>query len=242
MIAIEAFAGRVWYGGRHERRSGHLADGSLIGDPARVVMLEQLSDGRALTASELANAAGVSPATASSHLARMRDGGLIVIRAQGRHRYAALAGPEVARALETLTGLAAVLDGPKVRTGPRDPDLRWARVCYDHLAGTLAVRAFDSLSRRRFIAGPGEDLALTKSGEGFLRSLDIEPGAVVTSRRRCCRACLDWSERRSHLAGSVGAALLQRFYTLKWARRDKGSRIVRFSPAGLKAFEKAFPV
>src|SRR5579871_1916413 len=107
--------------------------GSLIGDPARAVMLELLSDGRAFTAGELATAAGVSPATASAHLSRLREGGLIEIRAQGRHRYAALAGPEVQRALETLTGLAAMIDGAKVRTGPRDPDLRRARVCYDHL-------------------------------------------------------------------------------------------------------------
>jgi DNA-binding transcriptional ArsR family regulator len=216
--------------------------GALIGDPARAAMLELLSDGRALTASELARAAGVSPATASSHLARLREGGLIVIRAQGRHRYAVLAGPEVSLALETLTGLAALIDGPKVRTGPRDPDLRRARVCYDHLAGALAVRAFDSLSKRRLIAGPGEDLALTKDGEIFLRSIEIEPDEIVGSGRRPCRACLDWSERRSHLAGSVGAALLRRIYALNWARREKDTRIVRFTPTGVRAFEKTFPV
>jgi DNA-binding transcriptional ArsR family regulator len=216
--------------------------GALIGDPARAVMLQLLSDGRALTPSELADAAGVTQQTVSSHLARLKAGGLIEMRAQGRHRYVSLAGAEVAEALEALMGLAARIDGPKVRTGPRDPDLRRARVCYDHLAGGLAVRAFDSLSKRRLIAGPGEDLALTRAGEAFLVSLKIAPEDWNTGRRRPCRACLDWSERRSHLAGGVGAALLQRVFALNWAGRDKGSRIVRFTPAGVRAFEKVFPV
>jgi DNA-binding transcriptional ArsR family regulator len=216
--------------------------GSLIGDPARAVMLELMSDGRAFTAGELAAAAGVSPATASAHLARLREGGLIEIRAQGRRRYAALAGPEVHRALETLTGLAALIDGAKVRTGPRDPELRRARVCYDHLAGALAVRAFDSLSQGGLIVGPGEDLELTSAGEAFLRSLGIDVDDIVKGRRRACRACLDWSERRSHLAGSVGSALLQRVFALNWARREPDSRVVRFTPAGTRAFEAAFPV
>ena len=215
--------------------------GALIGDPARAIILQLLSDGRALTPSELADAAGVTQQTISSHLSRLRAGGLIVMRSQGRHRYASLTGPDVARALETLSGLAAQIDGPKVRTGPRDPDLRRARVCYDHLAGGLAVRAFDSLSKRRLIAGPGEELTLTRAGETFLASLAIAPEAWNSSRRRPCRACLDWSERRSHLAGSVGAALLRRIFALNWARQDIASRIVRFTPAGVKAFEKTFP-
>jgi DNA-binding transcriptional ArsR family regulator len=193
--------------------------GSLIGDPARAVMLQLLSDGRALTPSELADAAGVTQQTVSSHLARLKAGGLIEMRAQGRHRYVSLSGPEVARALETLSGLAAEIDGAKVRTGPRDPDLRFARVCYDHLAGGLAVQAFDSLSKRKLIAGPGEELALTRAGEAFLASLRIAPEEWNSGRRRPCRACLDWSERRSHLAGGVGAALLQRIFDLNWSRQ-----------------------
>ena len=215
---------------------------SLIGDPARALMLQSLSDGRALTPSELANATGVTQQTVSAHLGRLKAGGLIEMRAQGRHRYVSLAGPEVARALETLSGLAAQIDGPKVRTGPRDPDLRRARVCYDHLAGGLAVRAFDSLSQRRLIAGPGEELALTRAGEAFFASLTIAPEVWNSGRRRPCRACLDWSERRSHLAGGVAAALLARIFALNWARQDKASRIVRFTPAGVRAFEKTFPV
>ncbi len=217
--------------------------GALIGDPARANMLTALMSGKALTASELAAEAGITPQTASAHLSRLSEAGLIGQRKQGRHRYYALADEDVGAVLESLMGLAAKNGHLRTRTGPKDPALRKARICYDHLAGDLGVRIYDSLlSNGHLLEAEGQALELTATGEVFLNTLGIDVTRSRVSRRIPCRACLDWSERRYHLAGTVGQALLTKITDLGWARRSKGSRLVQFTQAGEKALLEAFPV
>ncbi len=213
---------------------------SLLGDPARANMLTALMSGKALTASELASEAGVTPQTASTHLAKLEQGGLVVPRKQGRHRYFQLTGEDIAEVLEGLMGLAARVGHLRTRTGPKDPALRRARVCYDHLAGDLGVQLFDAMEARGQLAIDGDSVALTESGKAFAQEFGIDLAAIDGKRRPLCKPCLDWSNRRNHLAGALGSALLERFYALGWARREPDSRIVAFSPAGEKAFAKAF--
>jgi DNA-binding transcriptional ArsR family regulator len=214
---------------------------ALLGDPARANMLTALIGGQALTAGELACEAGVTAQTASSHLARLREGGLVSVRQAGRHRYFSLAGPDVAAVLEGLMNLAARAGHRRTRPGPRDPALRRARRCYDHLAGELGVAMFEALVADGRLELIDDQPFLTEAGEGFLRGFGIDPEALRASKRPLCRGCLDWSARRSHLAGTVGAALLSRMIELGWARIDGGSRVVAFSANGLAGFEAAFP-
>jgi DNA-binding transcriptional ArsR family regulator len=216
--------------------------GALIGDPARANMLTALMSGKALTASELAAEAGVTLQTASAHIARLQDGGFIRQRKQGRHRYIALADADVAHVLETLMGLAQKRGHTRVRTGPRDADLRKARVCYNHLAGDLGVHLFDSCVARGLISENGDEVALTKHGRVQFSDFGVAFDALEKSRRPLCRPCLDWSARRSHLAGSLGVALLDRMYDLGWARKSPDSRVVSFTRTGEKRFLEAFPL
>lgn len=213
---------------------------ALLGDPARANMLSALMGGVALTAGELAQEGGVTAQTASAHLARLVEGGLIAVRRQGRHAYFALSGPDVAELLEDLMSLAVRTGQTRARVGPREPALRRARVCYDHLAGELGVALLDSLTARGLIADHDGALVLAPEGAAAMRVFGVEP--VTQGRRPLCRACLDWSERRSHLAGSLGAGVLSRIFALGWARRLEGTRVVAFSPPGLAAFERAFMV
>lgn len=211
---------------------------ALLGDPARANMLTALMDGRALTVSELAEAAGVTLPTASGHLSRLGAAGLLVAERQGRHRYYRLSGPDVAGVLEGLMGLAQRTGAVRVRTGPRDAALRDARVCYDHLAGERGVALLGRLEARGWIAG-GEAPRLTDFGREGLARLGIDVSALESGRRPVCRCCLDWSERRHHLAGALGAALLAHILDRRWARRGEG-RVVAFTPTGAKAFAEAF--
>jgi DNA-binding transcriptional ArsR family regulator len=216
---------------------------SLVGDPARANMLTALMNGRALTASELSQEAGITPQTASSHLSKLEAGGLIEQEKQGRHRYYRLADPDVADVLESLQGLAARAGHLRVRTGPKDPALRRARVCYDHLAGDLGVQMLDSMRRQKLVRQNKSDIELTVDGERFVeKALQIDAKSLTHPRRPVCKACLDWSERRHHLAGTLGAALMQRFTELKWAARDPtpGSRVVQFTRQGEKRFAALF--
>jgi DNA-binding transcriptional ArsR family regulator len=216
---------------------------ALVGDPARANMLTALLSGKALTATELAHQAGITPQTASSHLSRLQAGGLIEQERQGRHRYYRLADPDVAGVLEGLAGLAARAGHMRMRTGPKDPALRRARICYDHLAGDLGVQMLDSMKRQRLVRQRQQDIELTAEGERFLeQSLQISAESLAHPRRPVCKACLDWSERRHHLAGTLGAAVMARFTELKWAARDTapGSRVVNFSRQGEKRFAALF--
>jgi DNA-binding transcriptional ArsR family regulator len=213
---------------------------ALLGDPARANMLTALMASHALTASELAEEAGVTLQTASSHLAKLEAGGLVIPQRQGRHRYFRLSGADVASVLEALMGLAARAGHVRVRTGPKEPALRRARVCYDHLAGDLGVQLLDSLTGRGLIVGEGQSLRLSAEGGRFVAGFGIDLAAIRKARRPACKACLDWSARRNHLAGALGAALLDRIYALGWARRRSGSRVVDFSREGEAQFHAWF--
>lgn len=211
---------------------------ALVGDPARANMLSALMGGTALTASELALEAGVSLPTASSHLAKLCDGGLVRVAAQGRHRYFALAGTQVALMIEAISGVAEAVGPRRTRPGPRDKAMREARVCYDHLAGERGVALFDHLLARGLLVEDAERLAPSETGRRWFEALGIDVDALNQARRPMCRACLDWSVRRSHLAGSLGAAMLDTITARGWARRDKDSRAVIFTQTGRRAFER----
>jgi DNA-binding transcriptional ArsR family regulator len=210
---------------------------ALVGDPARANMLTALMAGQALTATELANEAGITPPTASSHLSKLQAGGLVTVQPQGRHRYFRLSGSDVAAMIEAILGVASRAGHVRVRTGPKEPALREARVCYDHLAGEMGVRLFDALLARNLIASRQGRLALTKNGERFVTGFGVDLAALGRTRRPLCTTCLDWSVRRNHLAGALGGALLDRFFRLKWARRDAGTRAVTFSRQGQAQFD-----
>ncbi|WMS42907.1 winged helix-turn-helix domain-containing protein [Acuticoccus sp. MNP-M23] len=214
---------------------------SLIGDPARANILTALLSGKALTPGELAREAGITPQTASSHLAKLEAGGLTLTRRQGRHRYVTLAGSDVASVLEQLTSLAAGSGRLRTRPGPRDPDMRAARVCYNHLAGARAVQLYDSLCRRGALTVGADGITLTASGHALVEGMDIDLAALKAARAPLCRECLDWSERRTHLAGSLGRALFSSMEERGWLKRIEGSRTVRFTRAGAAAFDAAFP-
>ncbi|MER8594620.1 winged helix-turn-helix domain-containing protein [Mesorhizobium sp. M1182] len=211
---------------------------SLVGDPARANMLSALMGGTALTASELALEAGVSLPTASSHLSKLMEGGLLTLASQGRHRYYGLAGPQVAGMIEAITGVAAAVGPQRVRPGPRDAAMRVARVCYDHLAGEQAVAMLDRLVARQVLLRDDKVIQLGPSAASHFAAIGID--VEGKARRPVCRACLDWSVRRSHLAGTLGAAILDKILAEKWARREKDSRAVIFSPVGKQAFETTF--
>ena len=213
---------------------------ALIGDHARAETLAALTGGQALTATELANVAGVTKQTISGHLAKLVDARLVAVESQGRHRYFRLADRDVGELLEKLMGVAYRVGAVRVRTSPREPKLRFARICYDHLAGELGVLAFDSLAQRGLLKRAREGLVVTRNGRAFWRDLGIALDDVAHTRRPLCRPCLDWSMRRHHLAGALGAALLHRMFELDWARREKDSRIVTFSAAGERAFRERF--
>lgn len=215
---------------------------ALIGDPARANMLTALMSGKALTVSELAEEAGVTIQTASSHLSKLNEGGLLRPRKQGRHKYFSLANDDVAHVLEGLMGLAAGAGHLRKRTGPKDMELRKARACYNHLAGDMGTQMFDSLMAQGHLTLKDEDLILTDMGADFVSSFNINLDSLRNNRTPLCRECLDWSERRSHLAGSLGRAFLTRFEELDWATRDHKTRVVTFSQNGAKEFELLFAV
>jgi DNA-binding transcriptional ArsR family regulator len=204
---------------------------ALIGDHARAEVLNVLMSGMALTATELADAAGVTRQTISTHLARLREAGLLTVEAQGRHRYFRIADADVAHLLESMMGVAFGTGAVRVRGSPREPALRKARVCYDHLAGELGVFVYEGMARHGAFALDADGVALTPAGRALVARLGIDPLPAAT-RRPLCRHCLDWSERRHHLAGALGTALLDRFQQLGWAHRVPDSRVLAFSANG----------
>jgi DNA-binding transcriptional ArsR family regulator len=214
---------------------------ALIGERARADILTTLMAGQALTATELAEVAGVTKQTISTHLSKLLEAKLLAMQSQGRHRYFRLADRDVAGLLESLMGVAQRSGAVPLKSSPREPALRKARVCYDHLAGDLGVLALDSLEKRRFLKRIDDRLELTKGGRAFCEHLGLAVEALPGQRRALCRPCLDWSVRRNHLAGALGAALLERCYGLGWARRVPGTRVVHFTAAGERAFRERFP-
>ncbi len=215
---------------------------ALIGDPARANMLMALMDGRALTASELAYAGGITPQTASAHLGKLTECRLLAVRKQGRHRYYCLASPEVARMLESMAGVAAMAP-PRYRPySSREQRLRMARVCYDHLAGRLGVALTDRLVARGFVTLDEDGGEITSEGTRFFGDLGVDLAAAARHRRRFCRPCLDWTERRLHLGGAVGAALAARCFALDWLRRVRDSRAVVVTADGWSGLEATFGI
>jgi DNA-binding transcriptional ArsR family regulator len=210
---------------------------ALAGDPGRANMLAALLGGMALTVSELAAEAGVTLQTASSHLAKLQAGGLVTAEKQGRHRYFRLANAAVGDMLERMMDVAARGGHLRTRPGPADPALRKARVCYDHLAGELGVRLYEALKAKKAIRERGGRLEAGPLGAALCAEIGIDLTRLVSGRRALCRPCLDWSMRRHHLAGSLGAAILDRLIALGWASRATGSRAVRFTKSGERKFE-----
>jgi DNA-binding transcriptional ArsR family regulator len=206
---------------------------ALVGEPARANMRTALMDGRALTAKELAFVAGVSPQTTSGHLARLAGANLLTCIRQGRHRYYRVASPLVAHMLESISLVAAIEAPPRRRPrSPRDDALRLARTCYDHLAGRLGVAIADALVARGAVVLGDDGGELTADGAAFLTDgLGIDL-ATFPRRRTFCRPCLDWSERRPHLAGVVGAALADSCFSRAWIERVRDSRAVNITPRG----------
>ncbi len=214
---------------------------ALIGDPARAGMLVALMRGQALTATELAHEAGVALSTASGHLAQLLDGGLIAVRKSGRHKYFALAGEDAAGVIEALMGFAGGTGGPQRHPGPRDPALRKARVCYNHLAGEMGVQLYQSLLARGFLTAGPSGLTLSAAGRDFAHGFGIAEQAMSGGKPPHCRECLDWSMRQSHLGGRTGRAFFAAIEAKGWAHRKKGSRVVAFTADGQRAFAIAFP-
>lgn len=215
---------------------------NLAGDPARAGMLHALMDGRALTATELARVAGITPQTASGHLTQLTAGGLLSVEKQGRHRYHRLASPAVARMLESIMQVAADA-APRKTTfvGPRDVALRAARTCYDHLAGHLGVALADALITRGDIELNADAGIVTKSGAALFDRLGIDLGVRGKRKgRMMCRPCLDWSERRPHLAGAVGAALCRHCLSEGWIKHIDGTRAVAVTVKGQRNFREIF--
>jgi DNA-binding transcriptional ArsR family regulator len=212
----------------------HIAN--LVGDSARIQMLTALLDGRSHSASELALAASVSAQTASSHLSKLSTGGLIVSEQKGRQRLFRLNGTDVAVAVESLGALAQANETTAM------PELRFARSCYDHLAGALAIALRDQLLKKGILRHKVDAFALTASGEQFLRTLEIEAEPLRELRRSFARKCLDWTERHHHIGGAVGAALLGHFLETKWLVRIRDTRALRLTHEGAAGFEQVFGV
>ncbi len=208
---------------------------AMMGDPARANMVMALMSGLALTAAELAHEAGVTPSTASGHLAKLEACGLVVCRKQGRHRYFRIADPDVAHAVEALVTIAARAGHLRSRPCPRDEAMRQARSCYDHLAGHLAVDLFEHWVSRRVLRWRGDVVHLTGKGRQFLTDRGIDIAALERKKRPLCRTCIDWSERRNHLGGGIGAAVLSKILKSGWAVREAGARTVKFSRRGEKS-------
>jgi DNA-binding transcriptional ArsR family regulator len=209
---------------------------ALIGDPARANMLMALMSGLALSGTELAAEAGVTLSTASGHLAKLERAGLVTANKQGRTRYFRFADPDVAAAVEGLIPIATRVGHLRTRPGPRDQAMRQARSCYDHLAGRLAVGLLDRWLARKALQEANGSLQFTPSGRQRLQRLGLDVAALERAKRPVCRICIDWSERRRHLGGGLGAAILDHVLGRRWAVREGRSRVLRFSPRGEQSF------
>lgn len=220
---------------------GAAAIAAAIGEPARARMLYSLADGRARTATELAAVADVTPSTASVHLQRLRDERLVKVLAQGRHRYYSLQGSEVAAALEALSVLAGRSQPSFAPTTPQR--LLAARTCYDHIAGALGVALHDRFADAGWLSGPSArnaEYGLTAAGARTVEALGIDLDAARGSRRRFAYGCLDWSERRLHLGGALGAALLDVALRRRWIVRDLDCRALHVTPLGRRELRARF--
>jgi DNA-binding transcriptional ArsR family regulator len=214
--------------------------GALLADPGRAAMLWALMDGSARPAGELTLIAGLSPSAASAHLARLTDGGLLALEVRGRHRYYRIATPDIAASIEALANVAqaAAPQRPVPRAARTVPlDMRHARTCYDHMAGEVAVRVFDRLVDGGLLVRDGDRLDTTGKGAERLRDWGIDVDAQRARKRRFACTCLDWSERRPHLGGALGAALFDAWTARGWIERTSRPRVLRITPAGQRQFD-----
>ena len=219
--------------------------GSMVGDLTRAAMLQALMDGRALTASELASVAGITPQTASGHLGQLAEAGLITVIKQGRHRYHHLATPDVARMLESLMLVAAAQPVKRISTGPRDQQLRLARTCYDHIAGQLGVALADAMVAQNWVEMGSDAAAMTPHGLQQFQAIGIDlTPAVKGSKTNApfCRLCMDWSERRPHFAGRLGKVLCTHGLEKGWIRKRSDARSLEISPEGRRRYRDFFCV
>lgn len=214
--------------------------GTAIGEPARAKMLIALMGGKALTASELALEAGITAQTATTHLQKLLSSKLVNIERQGRHKYFRLSGPDVAGVLEGMLSLHDHDPSSPVKTGPDDVAMRHARVCYDHLAGEHAVRLMQHLVDKQIIQFHQQHPVLSGSGRRLFEHFGAPISQLSEQKRPLCRTCLDWSERRHHLAGALGKWLLEDLLNQGWATKDPDSRVIRFSKSGLSKFEQRY--
>jgi DNA-binding transcriptional ArsR family regulator len=212
----------------------------VIGDATRIRMLQLLMEGRALTAKELAYGAGVEPATATAHLRRLLEGGLVTVAAQGRHKYFRLASHHVAELMELLM-VVAPHGKPKAPAQRIDEPLRRARMCYDHLAGELGIGITDALVRNGLLRKEDDAFTVTRRGSAWFADLGIDLDAARALRRKFAAQCLDWSERRDHLGGALGAALAERLLDLGWIARKRNTRAVTVTEAGRRRLAEVFP-
>jgi DNA-binding transcriptional ArsR family regulator len=211
--------------------------GHLLADPGRTAILLALLEGRSLPAGELAKAACVSAQSASAHLAKLGRGGLITMQRLGRHRYYKLTGQRVANALEALGAISTVRPAGEYAAAKADQSMMIARSCYDHLAGRVGVALTETIERQRVIVAEGErDYRVTASGTEWLNRLGIGMEALERSRRNLARKCLDWTERRPHVGGALGAALMEHFLCEGWLARNRGSRALRVTEKGRRSF------
>lgn len=215
---------------------------ALIGDPSRAKMLLRLLDGKAYPASNLAYSAGVKPQTASFHLAKLVEGGLIAMERHGRHVYYRLNGTEVAQALEALSAISPPVQIRSLKQSVEMESIRQARTCYDHLAGKLGVELMSAMIHNEWLLIEGDSCQITKKGEQQFTRLGIDMPALRNKKRAFARPCLDWTERRYHLAGSLGAAVAARFLELGWIERSKGSRAVQVTEIGEEQIRNIFGI
>jgi DNA-binding transcriptional ArsR family regulator len=215
---------------------------ALVGDPARATMVSALLDGRALTASELALAARITPQTASTHLAKLTEAGLLAVVRAGRHRHFRLASPTVE---DMIDGIVAVALEKRPRYRPLSSQARAlgaARICHDHLAGRLSVELTDTFVARGYLVLDDAAAEVTAAGTRFFRKFGIALPTPGSTRRPFCRLCLDWTERRSHIAGAVGVAITKRYFDLGWMERIKRSHAVLVTPLGRRGLRETFGI
>lgn len=207
---------------------------TLLGEPARANMIFAMMGGQALTALELAKVAGVQPSTASAHLFRLIEAGLVSVEQSGRHRYHRIASPDVAQGIEALSVMVERIGHTRFKPGPKDAALRFARRCYDHIAGDVGTAIYDGMFDTGLLSMRAEGPAVTLKGRDRLFAEGIDAATLEAGSRPMCRICLDWSTRRNHLAGKVGAAIARHVLEKGWARQEAGSRVLTFSDAGLR--------
>ncbi|WP_263559848.1 ArsR/SmtB family transcription factor [Paenibacillus polymyxa] len=215
---------------------------SLVSEPSRAAILTALLDGRFHTASELAHMAGIKPQTASFHLAKMTEAQVITVEKQGRHRYYGIQDPEVAQVMESLLSIAPPVPIKSFKQASENEAIRLARTCYDHVAGHLGVQIMSFFMQKGILSEDQDGLHITQQGEIFFTDFQINLKNTRQKRRSFSHKCLDWSERRHHLAGALGSALLDRLFELHWVEHLPTTRAIRITAEGKRGFKEVFSI